>query len=286
MPARDVPTARQVRLGTELRKMRDRAGKTAREAAGLLGNDQAKISHMESGRIGISEERIRRLAAFYSCDDETLIDALCAIAKEQRGQGWWDEYRGVLPPGFVDIAELEHHATYLRSLQALTLPGLFQTEDYARTIFAGGIPRMPESEVAVRVEHRLRRRAIFQRVSPPSYEAIIHEAALRMRFGGVQITCAQLEHLLEVAHWPTVTVRVIPFTNETFIEATQTVLYAGGIVAELDTVQIDSPFGGYFLDSPAQLDKYRAFFNAGEKASLDPKKSISFIRQIARELRD
>ncbi len=85
MPARDNPTARQARLGAELRKLREAAGKTAREAAGLLSTDQAKISHIESGRIGVSVERLTRLATFYSCDDAALIDSLCAIATEHRG---------------------------------------------------------------------------------------------------------------------------------------------------------------------------------------------------------
>ena len=110
MPPRENPTARQVRLGVELRKLRERAGRTAREAAAMLGTDQGKISHIESGRIGVSEERIRRLAAFYECTDEALLSALCAMARERRGQFWWDEYRGKLAPRYLDIAELEHHA--------------------------------------------------------------------------------------------------------------------------------------------------------------------------------
>src|SRR6478735_5854932 len=76
MPPRDNPTARQARLGCELRKLREQAGRTAREAAGLISTDQSKISHMEAGRIGISEARIRRLASFYACDDAVLIEAL------------------------------------------------------------------------------------------------------------------------------------------------------------------------------------------------------------------
>ncbi|MGO4428763.1 helix-turn-helix domain-containing protein, partial [Streptomyces sp. MCAF7] len=119
MPPRDTPTVRQVRLGSELRRMRERAGRTAREAAALLGVDQARVSNIEAGRIGISDERIRRLATFYACADAVLVDALCAIANERRGQFWWDEYRGILAPGFLDVAEMEHHAAYLRSMQAM-----------------------------------------------------------------------------------------------------------------------------------------------------------------------
>lgn len=284
MPPRDNPTARQARLGGELRKLRDSAGKTAREAAGLISTDQAKISHMEAGRIGISEERIRKLAAFYACDDAALIESLCAIAREHRGQYWWDEYRGILTPGFLDIAELEHHAKHMTCLQPATAPGILQTEPYARALFAGVLPRLPDDELQARVEHRMRRQAIFDREDPPAFEVRIHEAALRMRIGGRAVARDQLEHLLEASERPKVTLRVIPFTNEDFIEVTQTALYAGGPVPQLDTVHIDAPFGGRFMDAAAELNRYRMLLDFAERASLGPDESRSFIHHIAREL--
>ncbi|MFG2722931.1 helix-turn-helix domain-containing protein [Streptomyces sp. NPDC048416] len=284
MPPRDTPTARQARLGAELRKLRERAGKLAREAAGLLSIDQAKISHIEAGRLGVSEERIRRLASFYQCDDERLLTELCRIAQEHRGQYWWDDYRGMLAPGFLDIAELEHHAVSLRSLQSVTLPGTGQTREYASALFSGVTPKLPADEVEARVEHRIKRASIFDRPHPPRFEAIIHEAALRMRFGGRKVARDQLEHLVEFSHRPSVVVRVIPFTSEDFIEVTQPVLYASGPVPQLDTVQIDSAFGGRFLDAEADLKKYRALLDIAEHASLDPDESRHLIHHIAREL--
>lgn len=284
MPPRDNPTARQARLGIELRKLRERAGKTAREAAALISTDQAKISHMEAGRVGISEERIRRLAVYYSCDDAELIEALCSIALEHRGQHWWDDYRGVLAPGFLDIAELEHHATRLRYLQPVTFPGVLQIEDYARALFAGVIPKLPDGEIESRVEHRMKRTRLFEREQPTHIEAIVHEAALRMRVGGRKVARDQLTYLLEASAAPWLTLRVIPFASEDFVEITQTVMYAKGIVPQLDTVHIDTPFGGRFLDAAAGLDGYRALFDFAERASLDPEESRSFIHHVAREL--
>ncbi|MFI9307820.1 helix-turn-helix domain-containing protein [Streptomyces triculaminicus] len=284
MPPRDNPSARQVRLGTELRKLRERAGKTARQAAGLLAIDQAKISHIEAGRVGIGEERIRRLATFYSCHDEALIEALCAISREHRGKGWWDEYRGILPPGYLNIAELEHHAAYIRCLQPVTVPGLFQTEGYARAMFGSVIPRLPVAEVENRVEHRLRRRVIFERDAPPQVEAVVHEAALRMRVGGRDVAREQLTYLLEVCEWPSVTLRVIPFVNDEFVDVTQTVLYAGGIVPQLDTVHLDTPWGGHYLDAGAELDRYQALLAFAHQVALGPTESQNVIHDIAQEL--
>ncbi|MFF2526583.1 helix-turn-helix domain-containing protein [Streptomyces liangshanensis] len=283
MPPRDNPTARQARLGGELRKLRDRAGKTAREAAGLLSTDQARISHIEAGRIGVSEERIRKLAFFYACGDSALIEALCAISREHRGQYWWDEYRGVLLPGFLDVAELEHHATYLRYLQPVTFPGILQTEDHAQALFNSALPKLPADEVEARVEHRMRRQSILDRSSPPDIEAIVHEAALRMRVGGRKVARKQLEHLIEMSERPDIMLRIIPFANEDFFHLTQTVLYAGGVVPQLDTVQIDNTYDGRLLDAVAELEKHRTLFDFAEQASLEPAESRSFIHHIARE---
>ncbi|MFF3503613.1 helix-turn-helix domain-containing protein [Streptomyces sp. NPDC003247] len=284
MPLRDNPSARQMRLGAELRKLREYAGRTAREAAGLLSTDQAKISHIEAGRLGISEERIRRLAVFYSCDDVKLVDALCAIARESRGQGWWEAYRGILAPGFLDMAELEQHATHLRALQPMTIPGVLQTEDYARAIYGGHIPGLPADEVDVRVEFRLKRRQILERTAPPPFTVVVHEAALRMRIGGRKVARAQLGHLLEASERPAVTLRVIPFAGEEFVEATQPVYYAGGVVPQLDTVQVDSAVGGVFLGVGTQLKKYGTLLDLAERAALDAECSRQFVHDIARDL--
>ncbi|MEU5686653.1 transcriptional regulator [Streptomyces venezuelae] len=232
----------------------------------------------------VTKERIRRLAVFYSCDDVKLVDALCVIAGESRGQGWWDEYRGVLPPDFLNIAELEHHATCLRSVQTLNVPGVLQTEEYVRALHGSSASTFPAAEVEARVEFRMRRRRIFERDDPPPFKAIVHEAALRMRFGGREVARGQLEYLLEASEWPTVTVRVIPFTNEGFIEVTSPLLYAGGVVPQLDTAQIDSPVGGLFIGAAAELAKYRRLLDSAEQSSLSERESRHLIRRIVREL--
>nr|WSY53901.1 helix-turn-helix domain-containing protein [Streptomyces sp. NBC_00886] len=283
MPPRSSPTVRQARLGAELRKLREAAGMAAREAGAFLGGNQAQISHIEAGRWGVSAERVRRLATLYSASDDRLVEALCAMA-EDRSKGWWEEYRGVLASGFLDLAELEHHASYLRSVQTMNMPGILQTEEYVRAIHSSHTPKLPLQEVDLRVEFRLRRRGIFERDSSPPLLALVHEAALRMRYGGRKVARAQLDFVLEAAERPTVTVRVIPFTCEDFIEATYPLLYAGGVVPALDTVQMDSPVGGTFVGADAQLKRFAGLLDIAERASLNESESRRLIHQIAREL--
>ncbi|GAB2880420.1 helix-turn-helix domain-containing protein [Streptomyces mayteni] len=284
MPPRENPTYRQGRLGTELRKLRERAGRTAREAAGMLGTDQGKISHIESGRIGVSEERIRKLATFYECTDQALLDALCAIAREHRGQFWWDEYRGILAPSWLDISELEHHTASMLLCCTVTIPGLMQTEDYARALFGGGLIELPREELEARLEHRMRRKVVLDRDNPMPFHVFLHEAVLRMRYGGRTVARAQLDQLLRDTERPHIKVRIIPFTNEDFFEATTAVSYAHGLVPELDTVQIDTPIGGFYLDTDAPLSRYRMFFERALKVSLPPDESRQLIYHVAREM--
>ncbi|GAA2350001.1 helix-turn-helix domain-containing protein [Streptomyces sp. XM4011] len=284
MPPRDLPSAREARLGAELRKLRERAGKAAHEAATWIGTDRAKMSNIESGRRGISETRIRRLTEFYGCEDQRLIGELCAMAREHRGGNWWDAFRGRVPQGNVDMAELEHHATRLRMVHMLLVPGVFQTPGYARAVMGGSVPPPDEELLAARVALRIRRGELLRGEDPPPCQAIIHEGALRMRYGGRRTAREQLERLLDVAHWPSVELRVIPFSREDIPGHGQSFLYAYGPVTELDTVEVDTPFGGDFLHDASELEKYRKLLEVSERIALDVVESRQLIRFIAREM--
>lgn len=283
MPPRSYPTARQRRLGAELRKLREQAGLSGSQVAAFLGGERAQVSHLESGRYGVSAERVRRIANYCSATDKHLVDALATMA-EQREKGWWEEYRGILSPGFLDLSELEYHATYLRSLDMLLVPGIFQTAAYAEELMLGGISALPKNELSTRVEHRVRRREVlFDRPAPPRFEAFIHEAALRVRYCSTDTMVSQLDYLNAVSQWPSVSIRVIPFRSQISGSA-HSMLYAGAPIPKLDTVQLDSAFDGGFLDAEAQLARYRALLDSVERISLSKAESQTFIRHIAQEM--
>ncbi|WP_327403438.1 helix-turn-helix domain-containing protein [Streptomyces sp. NBC_01288] len=283
MPRRRQVTARQERLGIELRKLRETAGLKAREAATLVGSDSAQMSQMESGTAGVSEERVRSLAAHYACTDAELTQALVAMATD-RTRGWWEEYRGLLPMSFLDLAELEYHSTYRLDVEFLHIPGLFQTEDYARTVFSYRVPELPADGLELRVRHRMERKAIIEGTTPAPYEAVIHEAALRIKVGGRTCSRAQLTRVLEFSEAEHITVRVIPFALDDFAGATNAMMYAGGAVPKLDTAVRDSPHGAAFIDSEAQLGAFRTLFRKVEAVSLDPEQSRDLIHRLAKEL--
>jgi transcriptional regulator with XRE-family HTH domain len=283
MAPRNPPTARQARLGAELRKLREEAGMSAREASELLNIHHVTISQIESGKTGISAERVRRLAANYACGDAALIDALAVMA-EDRTRGWWEDYRGVLPPSSLDLAEMEHHATFLRSVEIVHVPGLLQTEDYAHAVSSYTLPDLPPNELKARVAHRMQRRVVIDRYPPTDYILIVHEAALRIRVSDRKAARRQLRVLLDQSEREHVTVRVIPFDCDGFAGANCSMTYAGGSVPELDTVLRDSPQGGSFVHARAQIALLDSLFRKAERASLKPGASRDMINRIAQEL--
>ncbi|MFI1699638.1 helix-turn-helix domain-containing protein [Streptomyces bobili] len=283
MPPKRHLTARRVRLGAELRKLREATGMKAREAAALLGADAVQMSQIESGVAGVSAERVRRLAAHYACTNEGLIEALVAMATD-RTRGWWEDYRGVLPPVNLDLAEAEHHAMFLREVVITYVPGLLQTPDYARAVFGYMRPELPESELTPRVEHRMKRRNVIEGDAPTPYEAIVHEFALRIRVADRHVSRAQFLRILEQTEQEHVTLRVIPTDQDGFGGAGASMMYMGGPVPQLDTGLREGATGTAFIDAEAQLRTLRTLFRKVEKATLDPSASRDFVHRLSKEL--
>ncbi|MGW2178177.1 helix-turn-helix domain-containing protein [Streptomyces sp. NPDC001732] len=283
MPTSTAPTARRQRLGTELRKLRERAGITATEAARLLGGNQARISNIEAGRYGVSAERVRTLSCHYDCSDHELVNALAAMTGDRR-RGWWEEYREILPAPLLDLAEIEHHALRLRTAVTVHIPGLLQTAEYAREIFRQDVPELSPPDIEHRVSFRIKRQTVLFRESPTPQRAVIHEAALRMQFGGSAVARKQLQHLLDLGEREHITLQVIPFSTGAFAGSGQSIYYFLGPVPQLDTVNLDQSHGPVFLDTEAQLEKYRVLLGRMEATALDRDDSRDFIHNIVRDL--
>ncbi|MEW2491403.1 helix-turn-helix domain-containing protein [Streptomyces sp. NPDC048411] len=131
MAGRSAPTGRRVRIATELRKLRERAGLTATEAARVHGISQGQLSNIVNARFGVSGERLRAMAQNYDCSDNAFIEALVNMVQDRR-RGWWSEYQELLPNPLLDLAELEHHAERLRGAITAHIPGLLQSADHAQ----------------------------------------------------------------------------------------------------------------------------------------------------------
>ncbi|MFD6417173.1 helix-turn-helix transcriptional regulator [Streptomyces sp. NPDC060194] len=283
MPPRSNPTLRQRRLGVELQKLRVAAGLTADRAAKEMGIQRVVVTGVEAGRAGVSAERVRLFAKTYGCADDDLTDALAEMTVA-RGQAWWDRFRGQLPQRFADIAELEWHAPRIRFCLTVHLPGLLQTPDHATAVFAAAYPPLSGADADARLRHRLERQQILDRPPAPQLDVILHEAALRMEFGGPAVVRRQLRHLLGASERRAVSLRIIPFKAGGFPGAGQSVTYVEGAVPALDTVALDATHGPEFVDDADQLQKYRGQLDAAAAVALTTEESRTFIARLAGEL--
>ncbi|MGW0736749.1 helix-turn-helix domain-containing protein [Streptomyces sp. NPDC002851] len=283
MAPKTATSVRRLRLGTELRRLRERAGMSVTEGARQLGVSQAQLSNIEASRFGVSPERLRAMARIYRCSDTAYVDGLIGLTSEHKG-GWWGTFREILPTPLLDIAELEHDATQLRSANTAHIPGLLQITDHAREIFRQVVPEFTRTEIEHRVSHRLQRQAVLDREDPPPFLAIIHEAALRVPVGGPSVAKRQLEHLIEQSQREHIAVQVIPFAIGAYPGSGQTIYYVHGPVPQLDTVFLDQSHGPALVDAEAQLDAYRILLSRMTSVALSPSKSRDLIHQLTRDL--
>ncbi|MFJ7909674.1 helix-turn-helix domain-containing protein [Kitasatospora sp. NPDC096204] len=270
-------------MGAELRRMREQAGLGGSQLARALGINPAHVTQMESGKTGISVERLRTIAALCMCVNEPLIDALADIVTDRDKGGWWEEYRGRLSRDFLEIAEIEGHARGLSAYTMAFIHGLLQTNDYASAIFARSYPRLPGHEVDLRTAFRLRRQHIVQAESTP-FTAYIHEAALRMQFSGARAQVEQLGALVEASERPNISIRVVLFDADTLPLPNENFTYAEGPVQELDAVQADSGVGNLLFDAPAHTARFRSLLAQIGSAALSDEESREFIRSIKKDM--
>ncbi|MFD7826669.1 helix-turn-helix domain-containing protein [Kitasatospora sp. NPDC059803] len=281
--ARTNPTLRQRRLGAELRRMREQAGLGGSQLGREVGMNPAQVTQMESGKIGISVERLHTIATTCMCANQPLIDALADVITERGRAGWWEEYREALATDFLDIAELEGHARRLSVYGTTFVPGLLQTGSYTAALFAQAYPPPLRHEVDLKTAFRMQRQRIIRSGAKP-YSAFIHEAALRMQFSDPRVNVEQIDALIADSEQPSISVRVVPFAAGAVPSACENFTYAEGPITELDAAQMDTGHGGRLFDSPAHLARFRALLASMDSTALSEEESRDFMRSIKEEM--
>ncbi|KOG65047.1 hypothetical protein ADK76_07695 [Streptomyces griseoflavus] len=269
MPPRSQPSERHRRLGAELRKLRLSAGLSGDQAAALIDADRGRVSNIEAGRVDVPRNGLHKLLRAYGCTEGPLFEGLMAMAQD-RGKGWWDEYRGVLGQPALDLAELEAGATRVRMHESSAVPGMLQTADYARAMCTMAADEVTDEPIDRGVEFRLARQRIIERSPGTPYHAVIHEGALHTLVGSADIMRGQLRRLIEVARLPHVTVQVFPFSAGGFSAYSRPFALFGGPTRELDTVRLEQPLGSVLLHDHQYVDRYSAIFTKLTELALPP----------------
>ncbi|WP_200306089.1 helix-turn-helix domain-containing protein, partial [Streptomyces adelaidensis] len=238
MPPRTSPSERQRRLGAELRTLRIRAGLSGDTAAKLIKAERTRISHIESGRVDVPRNGMYRLLRAYGCPEGAYFENLLEMAHES-GKGWWGQFRDTIGPAARDLAELESRSHVLRTHEPLLIPGMLQTEDYARAVL--GATEADPHRAGRYTQFRLARQRVLTGHPAVTYHAVIHEAALHTHVGGRATMRRQLLRLIEVSRLPNVKVQVYPFEAGNYAAHTQSFVIYGAAAPELDTVYLEHP---------------------------------------------
>ncbi|MGA5821576.1 DUF5753 domain-containing protein [Kitasatospora sp. NPDC094028] len=202
-------TVRRIQLGRELRRLREQRDLLPEDVAKALPAWSVfKISRTENAKGAVKADDVAELLDFLEADAD-LKAGLIDIAKNASKQGWWVSYTGVVNEQTVNLASLEAEASAVKTYQPAFIPGLFQTPDYARAIFAelGGFS---EDEAEAKVNVRTARQAVLTRPKPPQIWAVIHEAALSVKAGGPEVMRAQLERLIQLTRLSNVNIQIMP----------------------------------------------------------------------------
>src|SRR5215469_1247580 len=210
MRSEPSPAVRRRRLALELRRLREAARLTCEEVADHLECSASKISRMETGRVSVSPRDVRDMLDLYRVPQEQR-EGLVQLARDSRQKGWWHAYSDAMQPHFATYVGLESAASEIRIYEVSVIPGLLQTEEYARAVVRAAMMNSPHEDIERRVALAMARQPALTRADPLKIWTVLDEAALRRCVGGPRVMRPQLEHLLVQAAMPNVQLQVIPF---------------------------------------------------------------------------
>jgi len=275
---RQPPTVRLRRLAAELRRLRTASGMTREEVSEQTGINPATLYRIETARVRPQQRTLAAMLDTYGVTDETSRNDLIALSKQATQLGWLQAHESELPEEYTAYISFEAEARSVRNYESLFVPGLLQTEDYARRVIRGVLPLASDEEVERRVEARIQRQDSIKKESPLRLWAIIDEAVIRRRVGGPEVMANQLRALVDAARLPHVTLQVIPFANGAHAGMPGSfVVMDFPEPADPALVYIDSMAGDLFLEREPDVRRYRITFEHLQAVALDPAGSVQMI---------
>lgn len=272
-------------LGIELRRLREEAGYTAVEACEPLKAQGPKLSKIENGKQGATPEEVRILCEFYRASNDER-DYLVALAEQRpklrrRRAG----KRDAVPDWFRRFLALEWDATEIKTYQIDMVPGLLQTEDYARAMIRAWEPEADERLIDKQVEARMKRQDVLRRSGRPSLrlDVVLGEGAVRRMLGDKKVMRLQLKHLAMMARRPNITVRVLPFDVPDRISVPSAFQLFRLAQQNISTVYLEDLFGATYLKEPEEYTQYSSVYGRLRDAALEPEGSRVLLDKMAGE---
>jgi len=278
------PTVRRRRLAAELHRLR--GNRTGTAVAKALGWSPAKISRYELGRTSYPLDEVEKLLEFYGVAEPRRVQLL-ALAEEANQRGWWEDYADAISPEYMEYIGLEAEAASVAVWENVAVPGLLQTEEYARRVTATYqvAVRVPPGILERRARVRMIRQEILTRDPPFMLSVVLDEAVLLRSVGGRELMHSQLRHLATMSELPNLDLRVLPLGQEAPVLAASFEIFGFTPIHETgrlgDVVSTESVHAYFHVEGETDTYLYRLFFQALADASLPPEESRHLIIQTA-----
>jgi hypothetical protein len=284
--AGETPTVVRILVGAYLRRLREERGLTRAEAGEPIRASESKISRMELGRVSFKERDVADLLTLYGVHDEPEREILLARVREANAPNWWNAYSDVTPNWFQRYLGLEATASVIRTYEVQFVPGLLQTEAYARAVIPLGPGYLHPEEVERRVRLRMARQQLLTRPHPPKLWAVVDEAALRRPVGGRKVMRDQLEALVGfVTKVPNVRLQVLPLAAGGHAGAGCSFTLLRFPQPEVtDVVYLEQLTGALYLDGRADVDRYFDVANRLSVEAAPPTDTIAILDRIIGKL--
>jgi transcriptional regulator with XRE-family HTH domain len=279
------PTVRRRRLAAELRRLRERADLTGDDVAEQLTWSASKISRIETAKTGAKISDVRRLLELYGVGD-SHSDELIALAREAERKGWWEAYSDSLLEEYAAFVGLEAEAEYAFEWETQVIPGLFQTEAYAREQMRAVQPieTIPPGQMEDRIETRMLRQQVLTRDRPLELSVVIDESVLHRRYGDDAVMRSQLKQLVELSRLPNVTLRVLrldghhPIGIASFIHLRFARVYD---ITFHDVVYVEQLTSSFYFEEELDTYRYTLAFDRLVAAALSSEESTELIAHTA-----
>ena len=275
------PTLRGRRLAMELQRHREATGMSREEVARQLEWSTSTLFRIETGRSRPQPGNVRVLLELYGVTGPER-DGLIQLTRDARKPGWWHSFRDVLPNPYEVYIGLEAGTASIRNFEPIVVPGLLQTEGYAREIFRNGPIELDPAEVERLLEVRLARQQVLARDDRPRLWAIIDEAVIRRVVGGTEVMRGQLRHLADAAEQGKTTIQVVPYRAGAHAGTTGPfVILDFPEATDPAVVYVETLAGDIYLEERSDVSRYTLAFDRLRAAALHPDDSVQLIEQMA-----
>ncbi|MBA0053953.1 XRE family transcriptional regulator [Streptomyces sp. AJS327] len=279
------PLAARRKLGAELRILRDRLGLTTEEVGTHLNCHNSKVSRVELARRMCTRKDFAALMELYEVDEEKRAELTeLATRAMQRIPPWWEAYADVISANYAEFLAYEAEAVRCFEYQPLLIPGLLQTQDYARAITGPGFAALGPDQIDSLTEVRMRRQERIGDRASLALDAVVTEAALRLQVGGRDVMRAQLRHLASIASMKDITFRVIPFSaGENGASTGAFTLFSSGQGVDPDVVFMESAEATTFRDDALVLRRLNRLFGNLATTALSEHDTRKLVERIEKE---